>query len=324
MPRFEIVLDRPTRQARVYYPGEEVSGAVTIQSGKPKRYCAIRVSLIGRTEVSWQEGLFIGSGSYHAADNFLNLSAAVWTSGPNGVTQLPSGRHDFPFHFLLPLDVPPSLDETLGYVSYTLQAVIETPRFSFDLEVEKSIEVASLPSPLVDMELLRAVHKREHSVGGLFMCRSKLTVVDASLPKRVFSIGECLPVSVSVLADKARKERFLLTAALIKKVSFSAHRVVAREEMILSLVQAHTEHQNSNATRGMLWSPNGLSVPASLLPSTRTPHKLIDISYLVRVTISSKWRPDVSTDIPIVIGLPCHPCFNYTPPPSYSEAIKMT
>ena len=263
MPRFDIVLNRRTRQARVYYPGEEVSGVVTVQSDKPKRYGAIRISLIGRTEVSWQEGLFIGSGSYHAADNFLNLSATVWTSEPNGVTQLPAGRHDFPFHFLLPLDTPPSLDETLGYVSYTLQAIIETRRFSFDHEVEKSIDVASSPSPLVDIELLRAVHKREHRVGGLFMCRSKLTVVDASLPKRVFSTGECLPVSVSVLVEKARRERFLLTAALIKRVSFTAHRVVAREETVLSSVQAHSGHQTSDTTRCMLWSPDGLTVPAT-------------------------------------------------------------
>ena len=332
MPRrFEIVLNRPTRPARVCYPGEEVSGTVTIQSDKPaKRYRAVCISLLGRAEVSWQENRLyfsheLSNGKqHHASDDFLHLSATVWTSGPNGVTQLSAGRHDFPFHFVLPLNIPPTVNTDLGYVAYTLKATIKTGRFSINHIVKKVIEVAISPSSPVGTELFRPVHKRKRCQGCIFSCHKKLTILDVSLPKRAYAIGECLPVSISVLAEQARRAKFLLTAALIRKVSFSVKREVASEESRVSLVHiCRGRDTMSNSTRRISWSPEGLAVPANTLPSTRA-CALVNISYLVRAVVTSRWRLGVCADIPIEIGLPCDPSSNTSAPPlCRNEAISI-
>ena len=323
MPKkFEIVLRSATNPAGVYSPGEELSGTVVVQSNKLKRYHAIRVSLLGRSELSWRQGLFIVGETFQTFDDFLSLTTTVWEAGSDGVI-LQSGRHDheFPFRFLLPLVIPPSFDEMLGSVSYTLTATIETGRFSFDHFAEESFQVMSAPNFICDNYLLRPVYTEDRRVGGLFGRRSQ-TVLSAHLPKRVFSVGDYLPLDVLVTLARTKRESFRLTAELVKQVLFMAETVVKNDTTLNSVTVSGRYVPTSNTAQRMLWSPNGLKVPVKIVPTTGAECKLINISYYVRVSLSSWWRLYVSTNIPVVLCLPGDVCATFTPPPSYSEAMS--
>ena len=321
MPKkFEIVLRSATNPAGVYSPGEELSGAVVVQSNKPKRYRAIRVSLLGRSEVCRRQGLFISSETFRSFVDFLSLTTTTWEPGSNGVILRP-GRHEFPFRFLLPLAIPSSFNEALGSVSYMLTATIEKGRFSFDHFVEKSFRLMSVPNLIFDNHLFRPVCKEDRRVGGLFTSGS-LTVVSAYLPKRVFSVGDYLPLNVSVILARARRESFRLTAELVKRVFFMTEVVAVKYDTTLSSVTVSGRYlPTSNTAQRMLWSPNGLKVPVKTVPTTDAECELINISYYVRVSLASWWRLHVSTSIPVVICLPGDMCATFTLPPIYSEAM---
>ena len=67
-------------------------------------------------------------------------------SGPNegsNTTKLASGRHTFPFSFLLPSNLPSSFEGAHGYVRYSVKGIIDKP-WKFDHSCKRPFTVICL------------------------------------------------------------------------------------------------------------------------------------------------------------------------------------
>ena len=114
------------------YPGSTVRGFVLVAVDKAKDYKQITVRLSGRAQVQWQ--VRSGSGNtetvilYHNCVSYIDGKYILWSRDGILSGQFPIGEHTYPFEFLLPENIPSSLETSTGQIRYEVEAEISQSR----------------------------------------------------------------------------------------------------------------------------------------------------------------------------------------------------
>ena len=286
MPKlFKLVLDDSMGQ--VFLPGDEVNGNVVLELAKPKKLLAIQLCLLG-----WVEVL---SETFSAKKQFLEQSTTVW-SKPEKEEQgtLPAGLHSLPFSFLLPANAPPSLEceGDSARIKYRIYAKIKTGKYQWSSVTEKRLRVVEIVN-----SSLPHLQKPAHGVhrSNQLMCLFPTTPneLNVELPRTGYKLGEAMPLTVAV---ESGGHKLNLTARLIRKASAGIHGAVTVDTENIAKVSLKAGKPEQGST--FLWSPN-IDIP-STDPSLKS--DIISVSYFVRVTAKSQWRPKLIVEIPVTIG----------------------
>lgn len=218
--------------------------------------------------------------------------------GGSGEVELPAGDLCYPFATHLPPNLPSSFEGEHGHIRYTVKATLDRP-WKFDQEAKAAFTVIS-PLDLNTHPTAKEPVKKEVSKHFGFCCWSSgpLTMT-VSLPVGGYVPGQDIPISVDVEnnSDVPIREvkctlRKLLTFTVTSPNKSTKKDNITIGELVLGSVESHG---TSNWTQV-------LKVPP-LPPSNLNNCSIIDLDYDLKVKAkSSKWRRDLHTAIPIVLG----------------------
>lgn len=273
---------------QVFLPGDEVNGNVVLELAKPKKLLAIQLCLLG-----WVEVL---SETFSAKKQFLEQSTTVW-SKPEKEEEgtLPAGLHSLPFSLLLPYSIPPSLESEgdCARIKYRIYAKIKTGKYQWSSVTEKRLRVVEIVnSSLPHLQTpAHGVHRCNQLMCLFPTTSSELNV---ELPRTGYKLGEAMPLTVAVESGGSKLN---LTARLIRKASAGIHGAVTVDtENIAKTSLKGVKPTDQGST--FLWSPN-IVIPTTD-PSLKS--DIISVSYYVKVTAKSQWRPKLVVEIPVTIG----------------------
>lgn len=273
---------------QVFLPGDEVNGNVVLELAKPKKLLAIQLCLLG-----WVEVL---SETFSAKKQFLEQSTTVW-SKPEKEEEgtLPAGLHSLPFSLLLPYSIPPSLESEgdCARIKYRIYAKIKTGKYQWSSVTEKRLRVVEIVnSSLPHLQTpAHGVHRCNQLMCLFPTTSSELNV---ELPRTGYKLGEAMPLTVAVESGGSKLN---LTARLIRKASAGIHGAVTVDaENIAKASLKGVKPTDQGST--FLWSPN-IVIPTTD-PSLKS--DIISVSYYVKVTAKSQWRPKLVVEIPVTIG----------------------
>jgi hypothetical protein len=155
LPDLRLVLDRTT-----VYPGEVVTGGVIFNVGNPLSIKDITLKFFGAEHTRWKQG-FCSDGKDHNGHSLpdthmirrsetavlFNIDQILFAQQPI----IDSGSYYWPFSFVMPLNLPPSMDHPFAHVTYTCSAHVNRPGFS-SKHVSSDINVvvnyaSAVPSP---------------------------------------------------------------------------------------------------------------------------------------------------------------------------------
>ena len=117
-----------------YPPGSLVKGNVIIDLKKPKATNGpLKIVLSAQAKVQW------GTDSSLRSDVqtiFDDMTVYLWGTGDE---TLAAGKHEFPYSFQLPNNIPSSHEDFNGHIRYTLTAVL--PARKYEITRQKKISV---------------------------------------------------------------------------------------------------------------------------------------------------------------------------------------
>jgi len=148
---------------QAYIAGSLVEGRVIIDLKKPKAINGtIRIVLSGKA------GLWLTArvrqpliSNTHQTRSFLQtifdyMTVNLWGTSMRfaETLELPAGKHEFPFTFQLPTNIPSSYQDDFGYIRYVLAAAMPTSELEFTRQkVIKVHEVIRIDIPELINEL---------------------------------------------------------------------------------------------------------------------------------------------------------------------------
>ena len=105
----------------IYRAGSTIEGKVIINVSKPKATTGrLKITLSGQAKVEWTQ-LHSTFSDDHTI--FTDMTTYLWGTG---CETLASGKHEFPYTFSLPTDIPSSHEDRHGHIRYALTAVLPT------------------------------------------------------------------------------------------------------------------------------------------------------------------------------------------------------
>ena len=293
--------------AMEYRGGSKVSGTLRVSIEKPKAVNSITVRLFGCSNVEWTEqrpdpnGGAIPITVFHRGNRtHAESSVTVWSNkespGING--QFRPGEYQYPFSFILPLDIPATFNGVYGNIKYGIAAHIDTPGLfsdehtSFLFPVVRDVKVQ-------DTKLLRSVRMETQKTLCCWCCTSGPIVLTVALPRQAYCIGETLPVSVTVENGSGRElsafavfAQHILYTASMPAVGTNTEKNTIMEEQLGKIESAST-------LENTCFSSNVL--PALLYPTTTDPSAIIEVSYEIAVNVEVPWGLDMLLKVPITI-----------------------
>jgi hypothetical protein len=145
LPEFRLVLDRTT-----FYPGEVVTGTVMFNVGNPLSVNDISLQFQGEEQAHWHEQQHYtarnaqGKVQHHTRDvkhsetfTFFNVQQILFANKPT----IESGAYYWPFSFVMPSNLPPTLTHPNAFIRYTCSAHVHRPGLSFNKNVSNEIDV---------------------------------------------------------------------------------------------------------------------------------------------------------------------------------------
>ncbi|XP_038067515.1 arrestin domain-containing protein 1-like [Patiria miniata] len=201
----------------------------TIHSGHPD----YKIEYIrARHKKIWQDGNSKFE-RHEAREHYFDSSRLLFGSDetqPDAQDmRLPSGRHNFPFEFLVPSKaLPASFEGSNGYVRYKTKAFVTMSRFLKN-KLFKTEKCFSLLGPDVDLNPMPNIEEpleSEDEVRNFCGCGPDLEAITLiSLPKQGYVPGEPIYVTGNV-DNRELSEHREFTATLIQKVSYQDERKI--------------------------------------------------------------------------------------------------
>ena len=298
---FEICLEPPTG-GKGYSSGCQVTGRVVVEVDEAKNYRQIDISFVGCGKVEWTKGSGEDSETYKAREEYSHETVTVWDSSREGHSgTLPAGHHEFPFTFSIPESCPSSYETERGssnldaWIRYTLTGQISTKgALKANHTTEKRVIVTKEPS--LQPANAEPVRQRSQTVKGCLSCVSGPVDLTVEIPRSGFTVGEKIPLSVSLENGSGRSLR--VEAALVKNVALKArgHGLKRPPQKVVS-VSSNPYRAGSSVS----WNPQTLIVPDGHA-TMETPGRMIKVSYEVRVHVGLRFGQKLEVSISVVIG----------------------
>ena len=272
-----------------YNPGSTITGSLTIEVDKPKKYKALEVYLLGKGKVQWTEGSGEHNETYSASEVYANQMLTLWRSEDSPDETFPVGRHTYQFQFVLPDTCPSSYSSSIGNISYEIEGLISTGLFKFDHNVKHPFTV----SEFISVAPSAGVRFEKRKTVGCGFCMSGEITYNAQLPSTSFTIGEEIPVSWYVENGSGR--RVTLQCSLREKITYFARGKSRRKTNILSSQSdvAIPPHSVRDATVCVTIPPCRPAVTHS---------SIIKSEFLLVATVAIPWAINSNNVVPVIIG----------------------
>ena len=305
------------RADQAYYPGASVTGNLLLDVTEPKNYKQISIRFLGTAYVHWTERHTTGSGnhrrtttrSYTASEPYVDQALALWSSeqSPGGV--LAPAQYNWPFSFGIPPNAPSSFEGSVGYIRFSLEGRVGTGLLKFDHVVEVRIPVLQLVS-ITDPRLLQPQRQETQKTVCCLCCASGPVILNVSVPKTGFCIGELFPLHVSI--ENGSSRQVTLSALITQRVIYTArgHRRFGGKTLISigsDLIEPH-------ATRN--WDPSVQVPPAEIVHESSC--HIIQVSYSLTVSAQIPRALNLTTTFPIELGNVQQQGDQSRPPPATS------
>ncbi|XP_051165267.1 arrestin domain-containing protein 17-like [Leptopilina boulardi] len=210
---FNIIFENPVK---TYYPAEIVRGHISLTLDWPKKCRGLKIKGKGEAKTSWNTSAGKGQTRYTGHEEYFSIKQYL-TGGESDEVELARGIHSFPFEFILPSRLPSSFESKLGYIRYTLKAIIDLP-WKFDIETKSPFTVISKYDLNTDSNASRPiVESRTHNFG-CFSTTPPLTAT-LSMPVGGYVPGQIIPINISI-NNQSGVTIYHVRLKLIKKVVF--------------------------------------------------------------------------------------------------------
>lgn len=328
-----ITFENPSKS---FYSGQVIRGKVIVQFDKPKNIKKITLDFVGRSRCFWIEqrthhndhhdhhNHHTGHHDHHSGhgNHISQLRHSKRYSGETTyfkmhliLTQQPkefeiSGTHTYDFHYNLPPNLPPSLEEHFGHTRYKVKAIVDRP-WRIDYKCKERFTIL----PHLDLNYLPQARtnlmiQTSKSLKFLLVTSGNVSLTVCG-PKTGFACGE--PVMLSVQVDNdSESEVSGIVLEVEKRFVFTAqHPRRNTRHVDCDIVTFHCNQVVGAKQKKQFYST--LIIP-STLPTTLV-ESVVSIQYLLKVICKiDGLHFDLKGECPVFIGtVPCSDSVNCVP-----------
>ncbi|TRY78818.1 hypothetical protein TCAL_08754 [Tigriopus californicus] len=287
----------------VYRLDQTVDGQVLLECQGDLRFKCISVTLKSFARVYGKSGLFGKRDKIEAEEVYIRDKKFLRGGMGTGARErLPEGIHEFQFQFQLPgVDLPTSLEHTLGCIRYLVTAELEDGNG----KSWKSIKAFTFLSdnPVTNDQT-----------------ESNETIVDIRT-----SDGITVPTSF-----RTNRKLYIPGGFISVNSDFtnSSKVEVVPRMVVIRKSRFHEEHVSTEVAHAVgapinkddIWCP--VVIPLPLLSPTISNCKLVEVSYEVQVKFDPPIQDEPSIVIPIVVGsIPSNDQIDDDQPPTYQQCM---
>ena len=286
----------------VYFAGSNVEGSVLLELSKPKKTQGISIMLYGQAYVHWTEQHTTGYGNnqttytvhYSDTQNIFSYALQLWGNGRDS-QELVANSYEFQFKFQLPsnLVLPTSFESHIGYIRYSLLARISRSRKS-DHTTTRAITV----NEIVDIhtaQLMAPLSSSNEKTLCCLCCTSGPISLSVKTDRGGYCPGESIAISTE--AENHSNRRITSVRATLKQVVvYYAEGRTNVQNTVIQRIRGHGIEPGSTSN----WSNELLPIPATV-PSISS-CRILNLSYLLTVTLGIPHALDLHVAIPIIIG----------------------
>lgn len=281
---FSIHLDD---NKETYFAGEQLSGNVIIHLNEPTSM--VRFVLLVHGKAVCKTGTSCNELVYK---NDITLFGSMHGSAATN-RQHPAGKKSYRFNFLLPPELPSSINEGGGYIKYRLIAkVMFKGILTSDWQVKKPFEVKQILDANIPNYELQHVHTSKR-IPTMFQSQKKVEKEDLlfSLERGVYSPGEEVRLHLQYKYVEARKMglvkcRLNKYGQFNKKVNKTVYKKTVKE-------QNDTKRSDEKIYQRIIT----ISIPMGLVP-TNTLTNAVIVNYVLHVKVEGYKE----VKLPIIMG----------------------
>ena len=314
----------------VYYPGQALSGYVTVSLNQPMEMRGIKFEVKGKGYCHWTETRQVRVEEHHNSEEGNNESEfrtetihhegketiVSWKQVLVGDTHnkfyMPAGNHSFPFTFTLPSSLPSSFEhgnsytyrnrrhsndfgsiEPYGYIRYYVKAKIDKP-WKFDHKTKRPFTVNDIIDTNLPMHL-QPVGGHAHKEPGCCCLKSGAVDLSASIDRKCYCPGEAILVSADV-TNQSSRDMTNLHAKIIQTIEFHARTEIKYVERERGRLVGPPVPKGEEAH----WQHQPFGIPA--VPPSIMNSSVIRVHYRVKIVAAIPCALDGVVKMDILMG----------------------
>ena len=287
-----------------YYPGENVTGSITISLRDEIRFRELTLKFKGKSYCHWTSGTGDNKKSHTNQEEHFKHKIVLLTSlSTSDDMSLGPGEFSYPFIFQLPCNLPPTFESSrhTGYVQYSLKIAFNVNSgLKSDIKAKIPFKVIGTP---IDLNQTPRLLEPADAVTEKFLCclccRSGPISLRCQINKQAFYIGE--PIIFSVELDNKATDRELrkVEATLSKEVMMISssswkgrHNFPESSVLLTQSVQPGAEES---------WHNVRFNIPTNIVPTFEN-CKCIHVTYAFVVEVDIPNAIDTKVVLPITIA----------------------
>ncbi|WAQ97737.1 ARRD3-like protein [Mya arenaria] len=294
---FQIIL---SENKTVFHPGGKIMGKVIVELKGDMKMRSLRIFMRGVAKVHWTESRSTGSrlGSYTEHYNaeveyFFKRQVLFGGEVSEGRDTLTEGRHEFKFHFDLPMGgIATSFEGKHGSIRYWLKAEMDKP-WSFNTKTKKAFTVIS-PIDINKPEYQVCVESSVEKTLCCWLFTSGPISITARTDRRGYCPGESIAISAEF--DNLSKRTVIPYATLYQTQTFFAS---GKSRIRKTKFTVLTGLPVGPGTRGS-WDSQLLKIPP-VSPSIIN-CCVMKVDYFVKVALHIPGAYNLTIHLPIIIG----------------------
>jgi sporulation-control protein spo0M len=285
----------------VFFPGETVRGTVVIQLEESLEAKAVVLKFLGRAH--WQNDDDEG----HEASNGCLLNNEITLVSPQLQKResniiLDSGKHSFPFEFILPSELPTSYHYDVqhweAWISYTIEAVIERKFYERNDTYSREFRVQEVHNLNLMPDLNEYSEVLSENVRSFFGFSYGLSYVKLSVPKRGYYLGDIIDATVYIDNTAYTNQTKEVTLELVRETSYLTSKDKPRKTTSLTIKKSLL--QESLQANTMYKCSDFLSVPMDLTPDVYV-KDCLQIKYFLLLTVRQLTERNITCRLPLII-----------------------
>lgn len=298
---FQITLDSPQV---VYYPGQQISGNVTLTFNEPMKMRKIKMKMKGESYCHWTEQHTTGTGEdrqtetrHYRGKEHIMKDVRILFGGHSESELHPEGTFTYPFCFVLPGGIPSSFESNFGHIRYVLKCTIDKP-WKFDHKVKRPIIV----NDIIDTNNSMYAHAPggdTHKEVGCLCCKAGPLELSSCIDRSCYCPGEAILVNANV-QNKTTRNMNALNAKLIQTIWYhgrdGVHHKTKRVQREVAKLKGPGIPKGEDAT----WQNQPFGIPA--LPPTIANSRIITVHYKLKVYVGLPMGIDPYIKMHITMG----------------------
>ena len=288
----------------VYFSGSDVEGSVLLElSQHPRKAQSVSITLSGAAKVHWSEERTTSDGNrrrtetihYSNTENIFSNSIRLWGNATD-IEELAIGKHEFPFKFQLPPDqtLPTSFEGNNGYIRYSLIARIDRTKIDQDHDFAAKVITVGEAVDINTAELASPRSNAKEKTLCCLCCASGPISLSVKTDRGGYCPGESIAISTEVENHSNRRIN-CVRATLKQKVAYDAIGDRRTNDKIIQRIESGGIQPNGSSN----WSNELLPIPATV--PTINSCRILNLSYVLTVTLDIPWAIDLNVDMPITI-----------------------